>query len=677
MLSSKSASHRGLTTARKKAEDLMFKTILIANRGEIACRIIRTCRRLGIEAVAVYSDADANARHVRLADRAILIGPAPARESYLDSGKVIAAARETGAEAIHPGYGFLAENADFARAVADAGLTLIGPSAETMDLMGSKAAAKAKMAPAGVPLIPGYHGEDQDDDTLAREAGKVGYPLMLKAAAGGGGKGMRVVRSAGEFNDALQAARREASGAFGDQRMILERYLERPRHIEAQIFADGHGNAVHLFERDCSSQRRHQKIIEEAPAPNLDETIRQDLLSAAVRAAEAVDYLGAGTVEFLVDGEEFFFLEMNTRLQVEHPVTELITGLDLVEWQILVAAGQPLPLSQDQIKASGHAMEARIYAEDPDQGFVPSTGRIDTLLFPDDGDVRIDTGVDQGDEVSMHYDPMIAKLIVHDDNRTACLARLNLALASSFVAGPTTNLGFLQALAGSSVFAEAEVDTGRLDRDLESVIQTGELPQDVLAAAVAYWLFQQDHSVKSRSPWDQTDGWRIGGRASRSIDVEHKGERQTIEAEGHNGRYRLTLADQPVTIELRQLDPQTWTISRDGQSRRLKIFAANELSVEICLANRRWSLRRHERFEAVGEAQASEGRLTAPMPGKILDVRVQQGDKVEEGDTLLIMEAMKMELTIKAPMDGEVTQIAVATGDIIEADALLLEIEAA
>ncbi len=655
----------------------MFKTILIANRGEIACRIIHTCRRLGIEAVAVYSEADANARHVRLADQAILIGPAAARESYLDSGKVIAAARESGAQAIHPGYGFLSENADFARAVSDAGLILIGPGADTMELMGSKASAKARMAPAGVPLIPGYHGDDQDDDTLAREADKVGYPLMLKAAAGGGGKGMRVVRSAGEFSDALQAARREASGAFGDQRMILERYLERPRHIEAQIFADSHGNAVHLFERDCSSQRRHQKIIEEAPAPNLNESIRQDLLSAAVRAVEAVSYLGAGTVEFLVDGDEFFFLEMNTRLQVEHPVTELITGLDLVEWQIRVAAGQPLPLNQDQITASGHAMEARIYAEDPDQGFVPSTGRINTLRFPDDGQVRIDSGVDQGDEVSMHYDPMIAKLIVHDDTRTACLARLNLALASSFVAGPTTNLGFLQALAGSTAFGEAAIDTGRLDRDLESVIQTGELPQEVLAAAVAYWLFQQDHSVDSRSPWDQTDGWRIGGRSSRSIDIEHKGQRETIEAEGHNGRYRLTLLDQPVSIELRQLDAQGYTLTCDGKSRRLQIFAVNDFSIEVCLSNRRWSLKWHERFEVVGESQASEGRLTTPMPGKILDVRVKQGDSVQEGDTLLIMEAMKMELTIKAPMSGEVIQLAVSTNEVVEADVLLLEIQQA
>ena len=413
----------------------MFKTVLIANRGEIACRIIATCRRLGVETVAVYSDADADARHVRLADRAVRIGAAEARKSYLDMDRIIQAAKDTASQAIHPGYGFLSENAGFARKLRDAGLTLIGPSPETMDLMGSKAAAKAKMEAADVPLIPGYHGDDQDDDTLKAEAERVGFPLMLKAAAGGGGKGMRVVHSGTDFDEALKAARREASGAFGDERMIIERYLPTPRHIEAQVFADTHGSTVHLFERDCSSQRRHQKIIEEAPAARLDDKVRQQLLDAAVRAAEAVDYVGAGTVEFLVDGEAFFFLEMNTRLQVEHPVTECITGLDLVEWQLRVAAGEALPLKQDDIHASGHAMEARIYAEDPDQGFVPSTGRIDALVLPENSGVRVDSGVESGDEVSMHYDPMIAKLIVHDTTREACLARLNQALAASFVAG--------------------------------------------------------------------------------------------------------------------------------------------------------------------------------------------------------------------------------------------------
>ncbi len=654
----------------------MFKSVLIANRGEIACRIIATCRRLGVETVAVYSEADASARHVRLADRAVHIGPAAARESYLDIGKVIRAARDTGAQAIHPGYGFLAENADFARAVREAGITLIGPSPETMDLMGSKAAAKAKMATADVPLIPGYHGEDQSDDTLIDQARRVGFPLMLKAAAGGGGKGMRVVRSEDEFTEALHSARREASGAFGDERMILERYLERPRHIEAQVFADTHGNTVHLFERDCSSQRRHQKIIEEAPAAGLDDSIRQNLLAAAVRAAETVDYVGAGTVEFMVDGEEFFFLEMNTRLQVEHPVTECITGLDLVEWQLRVASGEKLPLDQADIGVNGHAMEARIYAEDPEQGFVPSTGTIQRLNLPEGGHVRVDTGVETGDEVSMHYDPMIAKLIVHDHSREACLARLNQALAASFVAGPTTNLGFLQALAGSEIFARAELDTGLLDRELAAVFEKREVPVEVIAAAAGRWLLDQERASTGRTPWDHCDSWRIGAPASRSLDIECGTDRRQIEARGKTGRYQLDIGSDTETlpVELKAVDTDTYSLTTHGQSRRLQIHSADGNALEVCLDNRRWRLTRHARFEAVTDSAASDGRLTAPMPGKILEIRTSPGAKVSEGDTLLIMEAMKMELAIKAPMDGEVDNLAVETGDLVEADVLLLEI---
>jgi 3-methylcrotonyl-CoA carboxylase alpha subunit len=652
----------------------MFKNLLIANRGEIACRIIATCRRLGVETVAVYSDADAGARHVRLADRAVHIGPAEARESYLDIGKVIQAAKDTGAQAIHPGYGFLAENADFARAVRDASITLIGPSPETMDLMGSKAAAKAKMETADVPLIPGYHGDDQSDDTLISEARRVGFPLMLKAAAGGGGKGMRVVRSEDEFTEALHSARREASGAFGDERMILERYLERPRHIEAQVFADNHGNTVHLFERDCSSQRRHQKIIEEAPAANLDETIRHDLLAAAVRAAEAVDYVGAGTVEFMVDDGSFFFLEMNTRLQVEHPVTECITGLDLVEWQLRVAAGEKLPLTQDEIRVNGHAMEARIYAEDAEQGFVPSTGTIHRLNLPAGGHVRVDTGVDTGDEVSMHYDPMIAKLIVHDHSRDACLARLNQALAASFVSGPTTNLGFLQALAGSEVFARAELDTGLLDRDLSSVFEKREPPEEVIAAAAGRWLLKQEGTATGRTPWDHCDSWRLGAPATRSLDIECGNGRHPIEARGENGHYELLIEDDAVLVELKEVDTDTFRLTTGGQSRRLQIHSADNNALEICMDNHRWRLTRHARFEAITDSAASDGKLVAPMPGKILEIRTEKGAKVSEGDTLLIMEAMKMELAIKAPMDGTVENLSVDTGDLVEADALLLEI---
>jgi 3-methylcrotonyl-CoA carboxylase alpha subunit len=656
----------------------MFSNVLIANRGEIACRIIATCRRLGIGAVAVYSEADAGARHVRLADRAVLIGPAAAQQSYLDIDKVIAAARSTGAQAIHPGYGFLAENAGFARAVREAGLTLIGPSPETMDLMGSKAAAKAKMAPAGVPLIPGYHGEDQSDATLVAEAEKVGFPLMLKAAAGGGGKGMRVVHRAEDFGEALKGARREAAGAFGDERMILERFLERPRHIEAQVFADTHGNTVHLFERDCSSQRRHQKIIEEAPAPNLDERIRKDLLAAAVRAAEAVDYVGAGTVEFMVDGDSFFFLEMNTRLQVEHPVTEMITGLDLVEWQIRVAAGQPLPLRQEQIQVRGHAMEARIYAEDPERGFVPSSGRIDHLVFPTGGQVRIDTGVEQGDQVSMHYDPMIAKLIVHDHDRTTCLARLSTALAASHVTGPTTNLGFLQRLAASAVFTEGRLDTGLLDRDLNSILVTTSTPPDeVLAAAACCWLKEQEATRRKTptNPWELTDGWRIGEPAPRTLDVECAGQRLPVEATGtsHHG-YRLTVEDRQLDAQLIELKDHHFSLALDGQHRHLHLFAS-EGHIDICLPGQRWRLTRHARFEAITGSGGTDGRVIAPMPGKVLEIRVAEGDTVSEGQTVAVMEAMKMELAIKAGFDGKIDRIVVATGDVIEADTLLLEVK--
>ncbi|MGY6632075.1 MAG: acetyl/propionyl/methylcrotonyl-CoA carboxylase subunit alpha [Wenzhouxiangella sp.] len=652
----------------------MFNTILIANRGEIACRIIRSCAQLGIRSVAVYSEADASARHVRLADQAILLGPAAASESYLAIDKVLAAARASGAEAIHPGYGFLSENANFARAVRDAGMVLIGPSPETMELMGSKAAAKARMEPAGVPLIPGYHGSDQDDATLMARATEVGFPLMLKAAAGGGGKGMRVVERAEDFAEALNGARREARGAFGDERMILERYLARPRHIEAQVFADNHGNTVHLFERDCSSQRRHQKIIEEAPAPGLGETLREALLAAAVRAAEAVDYRGAGTVEFLVDGDEFFFLEMNTRLQVEHPVTEMITGLDLVEWQLRVAAGEPLPLQQAQIQARGHAMEARLYAEDPSRGFVPSSGRIRTLVLPQGERCRIDTGVDAGDEVSMHYDPMIAKLIVHDRDRATCLARLNQALAASFIAGPTSNLGFLQQLATSPVFVSGQIDTGLLDRDLEQITGQASMPESVLAAAAAYWLDAGRRS--GPSPWDIADGWRPAGAEAQRLDLECQGERWLIDAWPGADGLEIRFQDQThrQTVRLTRLSDHHFSLAMQGQTRQLTLFASDDIQLEVCMDGQRWSVSRHQRFEAAEAGGAGDGRILAPMPGKVLEIRVARDESVSEGQIVAVMEAMKMELAIKAPFDGQVSQVAASADDILEADALLLEI---
>ncbi|MEE4637723.1 MAG: biotin carboxylase N-terminal domain-containing protein [Wenzhouxiangella sp.] len=652
----------------------MFSKILIANRGEIACRIIASCRRLGIQAIAVYSEADAGARHVRLADAATWIGPAPASESYLKVERILAAAREHGAEAIHPGYGFLSENPDFARAVEAAGLVLIGPSAQSMEIMGSKAAAKARMAPAGVPLIPGYHGDEQDDGHLLSEAERVGFPLMLKAAAGGGGKGMRVVRSADEFGEALAAARREARSAFGDERMILERYLERPRHIEAQVFADAHGNTVHLFERDCSSQRRHQKIIEEAPAPNLDPGLRAELLAAAVRAAQAVDYVGAGTVEFLVDGDDFYFLEMNTRLQVEHPVTELVTGVDLVEWQIRVAAGQPLPLSQGRIQAQGHAMEARIYAEDPERGFVPSSGRIRTLNLPEGEQTRIDRGVDAGDTVSVHYDPMIAKLIVHGTNREACRARLKRALAASFIAGPTTNLGFLQALAATEAFAGGHLDTGLLDREPEVVQTRREPPVEVVAAAAAYWLREQEPNAPGHSPWARCDGWRLATPASRSLDIESGELRTKVEATGFAGEYQLALADQQLSLHLDALGSSRFRLGLDSRNLPVWLHADGSSRLDVCLDQQRWTLTRHARFEAAQAGTGGDGRILAPMPGRILEIRVTQGAQVAEGEAVLVMEAMKMELTIKAPIDGTVEDLVVESGDLVEADSLLLSL---
>ena len=652
----------------------MFKTILIANRGEIACRIIATCRRLGIATVAVYSDADRGARHVRLADRGVHIGPAEATASYLDAERIIEAARATGAEAVHPGYGFLSENAGFARALDAAGISLIGPRPETIEAMGSKARAKAIMADAGVPLVPGYHGDDQDDTTLTEQAARVGFPLMLKAAAGGGGKGMRIVSDAEAFPDALAAARREATGAFGDDRMILERYVEHPRHIEAQVFGDAHGNVVHLFERDCSSQRRHQKVIEEAPAANLDPAIREQLLAAAVRAAEAVDYVGAGTVEFLVDDRGFYFLEMNTRLQVEHPVTERVTGEDLVEWQIRVAAGEPLPRTQDEIRCRGHAMEARIYAEDPAAGFLPDTGTLTELAFPGGDWTRVDRGVDAGDLVSVHYDPMIAKLVVDGENRTVCLARLKQALAACRIDGPTTNLGFLLKLAARDEFADATVDTGLLDRALEEILDAGtEPPVEVLAAAAGTFLGNPE-GPETSSPWTRCDGWRLGGRAAQRLDLEIGGRRVALECTGSaRDGYAFELDGRTRSARLRA-GGEACVLELEGESLRVLVHG-HGLEREIVWGDHRWTVRRHRRFEAIESAAAGSGRIVAPMPGKVIDVSTSEGATVAEGQTVALMEAMKMELTITADVGGTVTAVHAAAGDVVEADVVLLEIE--
>jgi len=659
----------------------MFKRILIANRGEIACRIIATCRRLGIETVAVYSEADHRAMHVRLADRAVTIGgPAPG-DSYLRGDRILAAAKETGAEAVHPGYGFLSENTEFARAAETSGIVFIGPSPETMEQMGSKARAKATMEAAGVPLVPGYHGDDASDEVLIEKAREVGFPLMLKAAAGGGGKGMRVVANEGEMPDALRAARRESKGAFGDDRMILERYLERPRHIEAQVFGDSRGNLVHLFERDCSSQRRHQKVLEEAPAPGLSPETRQGLLEAAVKAARAVDYVGAGTVEFLVEGDDYFFLEMNTRLQVEHPVTELITGLDLVEWQLRIASGEPLPADQEAIGTSGHAMEARLYAEDPEKGFLPATGRINRLDLPEAESIRVDSGVESGDSVSMHYDPMIAKLVVHGSSRAACLARMQAALAGTFVGGLVTNLGFLGQLAGCETFREAGVDTGFLDRNLEDLLAVGEpVPDPVLIAAACAWLDR----VKCRElidpdPWSLADGWRPGAAEPTSLEFQSGGREYPLlawQAGREPGSWLIGVGEE-ATPRLARLAPPRgveFCLGLDGERNLMQIHQHGD-RIEVIYGQRRWRLERHTRFHAIAETSGGSGRLLSPMPGKVLEIRVSEGDQVGVGETLAVMEAMKMEMAIKAPADGVVKSVNVAAGDIIEADVLVLEVE--
>jgi len=655
-----------------------FDRVLIANRGEIACRIIDTCRKLGIESVAVYSDADRNARHTRLADQAVLIGQAEASQSYLNIERIVQAARHCQAQAIHPGYGFLSENAAFARAIEAAGLVMIGPTAKTIDVMGSKAEAKALMAKAQVPLVPGYHGEDQSDESLRAHAVEIGFPLMLKAAAGGGGKGMRIVHSDAEFLDALAAARREARAAFGNERMILERYIEKPRHIEAQIFGDQHGQIIHLFERDCSSQRRHQKVIEEAPAADLDPTLRDQLLGSAVAAAQAVQYVGAGTVEFLVDQDAFYFLEMNTRLQVEHPVTESITGQDLVEWQLRIAAGQALPLNQEELERNGHAMEARIYAEDPNSGFLPASGTITALSFPEQDWIRVDRGVESGDEVSVHYDPMIAKLIVSGQNRDECLARLQSALAASFIGGLTSNLGFLQLLANNQAFQDASLDTGYLDRNLDALLEVDQQPPHQVPVIAAAHVFQtmRDSSL-GNTPWSLADGWRIGATAAVPIELEIGGLPCAFECKVNDDRsiQVITSDNECFDVQLNQYGTSQVSARINDKNARIWLHQCSTHELEIVLDHRRWPVSWVERVDGSDAAATGSGQVVAPMPGKVIQLAVDVGDPVTEGQTLALMEAMKMELSIKADISGTVKAITVQVGDLIDAETQLMDIE--
>ena len=661
----------------------MFRGVLVANRGEIACRIIKTCRRLGVRTVAVYSEADANAPHVRMADEAALIGPAPARESYLAVDRIMATAKQTRAEAIHPGYGFLSENEDFALACQASGLVFIGPPVAAIRAMGSKSAAKALMGKAGVPLTPGYHGDNQEADFLQREADCIGYPVLIKASAGGGGKGMRVVERAGDFAAALASCKREAAASFGDDRVLVERYITRPRHIEIQVFGDSHGNCIHLFERDCSVQRRHQKVLEEAPAPGMTSARRAAMGKAAVDAATAVDYVGAGTVEFIVDRDDaFHFMEMNTRLQVEHPVTEMITGLDLVEWQLRIAAGEHLPLTQEQLVVRGHALEARLYAEDPDKGFLPSTGRLIHLAPPQESaHVRIDTGVEQGDEITLHYDPMIAKLIVWDHDRDSARARMLQALAQYRVVGVANNIDFLSRLLACPAYAQADLDTGLIERERDYLFAaTPEVPRDVLLVAALATLLREQALADEQaarhpdpgSPWHRRDGWRLNSQARRELRFRADEQEKVVGVCYATSGYLLDL-DGHVTAVGGELGVNGALWADLGG---LRLEAAVVVAAErrhVFLHGRAWLLVRVDPLRQTGEAAAAEGGLVAPMPGRVIALIAREGEAVKKGAPLLILEAMKMEHTIGAPCAGTVKGFRYAVGEQVVDGAELVE----
>ena len=659
----------------------MISSVLIANRGEIACRIIRSCRRLGVRTVAVYSDADRKALHVQLADEALHIGPSAPSQSYLNQSAILKAAELSDATAIHPGYGFLSENAGFARAVRDAGLVFIGPDAETIDRMGSKAAAKQIMEDAGVPVVPGYHGSDQDDARLKTEADRIGFPLMVKAAAGGGGKGMRIVRDADGFIEAAASARREAGKSFGDERLILERYLENPRHIEFQIFGDRQGNVIHLGERDCSSQRRYQKVIEEAPAPNFSNAMRQAMGEAAVSAAKAVDYVNAGTVEFIVSGDDFFFMEMNTRLQVEHPVTEMITGEDLVEWQLRIASGDALPCSQADVDITGHAFEARLYAEDPDNDFLPGSGRLTGLDLPGDRPgVRIDTGVSEGDEVTVHYDPMIAKLVVHAADREAALALLARALADCAVFGPKDNLGFLQRLADHDRMQAGEFHTAYLDRHPEEFQpEPSDQPADLIASVLATRSIEDRRRIHDGvdpfSPWATDHGWHTGGAPFRTTELELSGQPIRALMSAHDdGSETVGIGDNEWLVEGVVVGAGQIAFGLAGSDFQYQLFTSGD-AFQLTQPGKRLRGRRLPLSEAAQTDSGSGDDLRAPMPGQIVAIQAGAGDKVAADSVVIIMEAMKMELSLRAPRDAMIAAVHVSEGDFVSGESVLVEFE--
>ncbi|HTH12512.1 MAG TPA: acetyl/propionyl/methylcrotonyl-CoA carboxylase subunit alpha [Acidovorax sp.] len=671
----------------------MFKKILIANRGEIACRVAATAQRLGVKTVAVYSDADANAKHVGVCDEAVHIGGSAPKDSYLRWERIIEAAKATGAQAIHPGYGFLSENEDFAQACAAAGVVFIGPPASAIKDMGLKAESKQLMEKAGVPLVPGYHGSNQDPALLQREADRIGYPVLIKASAGGGGKGMRAVDRSEDFAAALESCKREAINSFGDDAVLVEKYVQRPRHIEIQVFGDTHGNCVYLFERDCSVQRRHQKVLEEAPAPGMTPALRAQMGEAAVAAAKAVNYVGAGTVEFIVeqpggyerpDQMKFYFMEMNTRLQVEHPVTEAITGLDLVEWQLRVASGEPLPLQQQDLRIQGHAIEARICAENPDNNFLPATGALNVYALPEcvtfeRGTVRVDSGVRQGDAISPFYDSMVAKLIVHGDTREQALARLDEALAQTHIVGLVTNVQFLRRVAKTDAFAQAKLDTALIPREQAVLFHQEPVGLPLAAAAAVAQTLLRERASEGADPFSRRDGFHSHGVNRRRFEFEFGGEHAkawlTYE---RGGSLHLAVGEGETAVA----GPLVFAPQADGielqfagQRTRAAVYAQGEVD-HVFTPQGATQITAIDLLAHAGEVAAEGGRLTAPMPGKVVSFAVKAGDAVTKGQPLAVMEAMKMEHTIAAPADGVVQELLYAPGDQVAEGAELLKLVA-
>jgi 3-methylcrotonyl-CoA carboxylase alpha subunit len=675
----------------------MFTKILIANRGEIACRVAASAKRMAIQTVAVYSDADAHAKHVAACDEAVHIGGSAPKDSYLRWERIIEAAKATDAQAIHPGYGFLSENEEFANACAAAGLVFIGPPASAILAMGLKAESKQLMEKAGVPLVPGYHGKDQDPALLQREADRIGYPVLIKASAGGGGKGMRAVDKSEDFADALASCKREAINSFGDDAVLIEKYVQRPRHIEIQVFGDTQGNYVYLFERDCSVQRRHQKVLEEAPAPGMTPELRARMGQAAVEAARAVNYVGAGTVEFIVEQPggyahpeqmKFYFMEMNTRLQVEHPVTEAITGQDLVEWQLRVAAGEPLPCKQEDLRIHGHAIEARICAENPDNNFLPATGALQVYGLPAHATferapqaVRVDSGVREGDAISPFYDSMVAKLIVHGATRQEALARLDAALAATHIVGLATNVQFLRHVCTSASFVQAQLDTALIPREAAVLFHQDKVGLALAAAALVAHTLQREQAQAAQTtfngwqdPWAQRDSWRSHGTSARAFTVAYADVQSTVQWQSQQGTQTLTINGHSLAFEWRTTADGALDVTLGDQRTTLRAYA-NGSVIHVFTGAGATHITAIDALAHAGETQAEGGRLTAPMPGKVVSFAVQVGDAVTQGQALAVMDAMKMEHTITAPANGVVQELLYAPGDQVAEGAELLRLE--